>query len=368
MSSGNIKRADLSEAANPAVVEILASADVWDMTLPWLPIYWDISVLARYKRAGYTFVSATLQDWPPTMDGTRRCIDRFKELAKAHESWLSFGSSLAEIEIGRQEGKLVIGFNSQESRLIAEDLSRVEEVYALGVRHMVLAYNVRNLVADGCAEMADAGLSNFGRRLVREMNRVGVVVDCSHTGCRSSIEAIEMSERPVIFSHSNAYAVWPHFRNARDEQIKACAASGGVIGIVGVGAFLGDAAARTESMFRHIDYVAGIVGAEHVGLGTDYVDILPVQDHRARWAAVGASLASWPDPANEVCGATDLGLTIDQSHCFQPEQVSALIELMLTRGYSTNAVKGILGGNFRRVYAAAGRDMERGGADVQAAQ
>src|ERR1700688_841676 len=83
--------------ANPVVAAILASADVWDMTLPWLPIYWDLNVLARYKRAAYTFVSASLQDWPPTFEGMRRCIEQFKELAMPASAWLTFGSSLAEI-------------------------------------------------------------------------------------------------------------------------------------------------------------------------------------------------------------------------------------------------------------------------------
>src|SRR5687767_8379290 len=158
---------------NPTVAAILESADVWDMTLPWIPIYWDLEVLARYKRAGYTFVSLTLQDWPPTFEGMRRCIERFKEMAQPQSAWLTFGSSLADIDRGRRAGKLVVGLNSQETRPIAEDLSRIEALYALGVRHMLLAYNVRNLVADGCAEVADAGLSNFGRQVVREMDRVG---------------------------------------------------------------------------------------------------------------------------------------------------------------------------------------------------
>jgi membrane dipeptidase len=323
------------------------------MTLPWLPIYWEIDTLARYKRAGYTFVSATLQDWPPTLDGMRQCVERFKEIAKPESSWLTFGCSLAEIDRGRREGKLVIGLNSQETRPIGEDLSRVEALYALGVRHMLLAYNVRNLVADGCAEVSDAGLSNFGRQVVREMDRVGIIVDCAHTGRRSSLEAIELSERPVIFSHSNAYSVCRHIRNICDEQIHACAARGGVIGVVGVGAYLGDAEARAMSMFRHIDYIATLVGPEHVGLGTDYVKIFPVKNYLSVWEAISASEKAWPDPTNAWPDPTGTQIPADESRCFGPEQLVELIELMLAHGYSSDVVKGILGGNFRRVYATA---------------
>jgi membrane dipeptidase len=332
---------------DPAVRTMLADADVWDITLPWLPGYQEMETLARFKRAGFTFVSATLQDWPPTFDGTLECVCRFKELAQPEAHWLTFGSSIAEIDRGRREGKLVIGLNSQETSLIGTELPRIEALRAIGVRHMLLAYNVRNLVADGCAEVADAGLSNFGRLVVREMDRVGIILDCTHTGRRSSLEAMELTCRPPIFSHSNAYSVCAHIRNITDEQIRACAARGGVVGVVGIGAFLGDAAARTETMFRHIDYIAELVGPQHVGLGTDYV-----RDMEPAWAFVRTQKdTAWPDPT---------GTQLYEGTCFQPEQLPELVQAMLAHGYSTEEVRGILGANFRRVYATA-EDPDAGG-------
>jgi membrane dipeptidase len=331
---------DNRAAIDPAVTAILANSDVWDITLPWLPGYQEMETLARYRRAGFTFVSATLQDWPPTFEGTMECIDRFKELAKPEARWLTFGSSLAEVDQGRSDGKLVIGLNSQETSLIGTDLARIETLHAIGVRHMLLAYNVRNLVADGCAEVADAGLSNFGRLVVREMDRVGIILDCTHTGRRSSLEAMELTTRPPIFSHSNAYSVCAHIRNITDEQIRACAAHGGVIGVVGIGAFLGDAEARTESMFRHIDYIAERVGPQHVGLGTDYV-----RNMEPAWEFVRTQKdTAWPDPT---------GTQLYEGTCFQPEQLLELVQMMLAHGYTTDAVRGILGANFKRVYATA---------------
>jgi membrane dipeptidase len=332
-----------------AVAAILASSDVWEMTLPWLPCYWDIDILARYKRAGFTFVSATLQDWPATFEGMQRSVKEFKELAESEAHWLTFGSSLAEIERGRREGKLVIGLNSQETTPIGNDLSRVEALHALGVRHMLLAYNVRNTVADGCAEVADAGLSNFGRLVVREMDRVGIVLDGTHTGRRSSLEAMELCRRPPIFSHSGAYAVCAHIRNIHDDQIRACAARGGVIGVVGIGAFLGDADARAESVFRHLDYIVTLVGPQHVGLGTDYVkDLVPVFE-----AFRAQKDTAWPDPT---------GTQLYEGRSFAPEQLAELVEIMLAHGYSTEDVKGILGANFKRVYAAV--ENSRSNADL----
>ena len=127
---------------NPAVAAILSATDIWDMTLPWLPCYWDLEILARYRHAGYTFVSATLQDWPPTFDGTRRCIERFQALAEPAAAWLTFGSTLEEIDRGRQDGKLVVGATCVES----DDRSPVSVRGALEL--LTSAYSVLPALAE----------------------------------------------------------------------------------------------------------------------------------------------------------------------------------------------------------------------------
>ena len=328
-------------AANTELVgraqTILASSDVWEMTLPWPEIYWDIETLRRYKRAGFTFISATVQDLPPTFDGVLNNIARIKEAYQSHADWLMIATTLADVDQARAAGKLLLAFNVQDTVQIGTDLARIQILYDIGVWHMLLAYQTRNLVADGCAEQADAGLSNFGRRLVKEMNRVGVVVDCSHTGHRSSMEAMQLSDSPVIFSHSSAYAICPHIRNIRDDQIRACAATGGVVGVAGIGAFLGDPRASTEAAFRHIDHIANLVGPAHVGIGTDYV-----QNMDYVWGVLRTQKDDgWPDPT---------GTQLYEGGCFQPEQLTELVQMMLSHGYTDSAVQGILGGNFRRVY------------------
>jgi membrane dipeptidase len=340
MDAQQLKNPSGRVTVRPDVAEILASSEVWDMTLPWLEGYQDLTTLRRFKAAGYTFISATTEDFPPTFEGVQQIIQRFKEAAKAQADWLTIGTSLAEIDQGRREGKLVVGLNVQDTVQLGMDLSRIEALYATGVRHMLLAYNVRNFVADGCAEPADAGLSIFGRQVVREMNRVGMVVDLTHTGRRSTLDAIEISERPTIFSHSGAHAVCAHIRNIHDDQIRACAAGGGVIGVVGIGAFIGDAQARSESLFRHIDHIASLVGPQHVGLGTDYVPSM-----QELWVAIRDTKDTlWPDPT---------GTQLYEGECVQPEQLAELVEIMLAHGYSVDVIKGILGANFRRVYALA---------------
>ena len=327
--------------AHPAagrVHQLLRGTDVWDMTLPWAAPYWNIDTLRRFHRAGFTFISLTAQDIPPTFQGILQMLSQLKADYQAHD-WLTFPIGLGDIDRARARGKLALTFNVQDTVQIGSDLSRVQSLRDAGVWHMLLAYQTRNLVAGGCADTADAGLSDFGRQLIKEMNRVGMVIDCSHTGRRSSLAAMETSAAPVIFSHSNAYAICANIRNIHDDQIKACAATGGVIGIVGIGAFLGDPQARVESLWRHIDHIASLVGPEHIGIGTDYV-----KDMESLWRAVRPlKEALFPDPT---------GTQLYEGGCFQPEQLPDLIECLLAHGYSDRTVAGILGGNFRRVFRA----------------
>lgn len=327
-----------SQALETARAKLRACPDVWDMTLPWPTIYWDIETLRRYRQGGYSYISLTIQDLPATFEGVQREVAAFKALCAPHADWLCFADDLAAIDQARDAGRLALGINVQDTEPVHSDLGRLEVLKAIGVRHMLLAYQTRNRAADGCAEPANAGLSLFGRDLVREMNRVGMIVDVSHTGRRSSLEACELSEAPVIFSHSGVHALCPHIRNIHDDQIRACAATDGVMGIVGIGAFLGDPAARSELVFRHLDYVVQMVGPKHVGLGTDFIDDLaPI------WVGIRAAKSgAWRDP---------YGTQLYEGVAFSPEQLVELVELMIANGYPDDAIEGVLGGNFRRVYA-----------------
>ncbi len=162
------------------------------------------------------------------------------------------------------------------------------------------------------------------------------------------MEAMEICRGPFIFSHSNAYAVVPHYRNIRDDQIRACARSGGLIGINGVNEFLGDPGASSEAMFRHLDHISSLVGPQHVGIGLDYV-----QNLEAVWAWVQNDRQLWPDNGDAPPEYPAHG---------QPEQIRELVALMLARGYAASDVADILGNNFLRVMRAARTvALERGG-------
>ena len=151
---------------------------------------------------------------------------------------------------------------------IPDELRYLRIFYQLGIRMMHLTYQRRNMIGDGCAEKANAGLSDFGRAVIAEMNRVGVIPDCAHSGWQTSLEAAQVSEKPVVASHTTCAKLHPHIRSKPDEVIKAIAATGGYVGICCISRFLrgrGD----INALLDHVDHVVKTVGADHVTLGTD---------------------------------------------------------------------------------------------------
>ncbi|MGE0211605.1 MAG: dipeptidase [Parvibaculaceae bacterium] len=317
----------------------MRTAVICDMTLPWFEPYMiDDTTLPRFGRAGINFVSLTVSMPRNSLAATTRHISVVK--AQIHSSDdMVFADSADAILAAKAAGKLAVGFHFQGMEPMDGSVEMVKTYYDLGVRHALLVYNLKNAVGDGCVERNDGGLSKFGIRLIEEMNRVGMLVDGSHTGYRTSMEAMEVCKGPFIFSHSNAHALVPHYRNIRDDQIRACAQSGGLVGINGVNEFLGDDAASTSAMFRHVDHVATLVGPEHVGIGLDYV-----RDVDAIWAWIQRERDLWPQ--------NDDGPMPYPAHA-QPEQLKELVSTMLAHGYGDEDIRNILGGNFLRVMGAA---------------
>lgn len=318
--------------------QIYRSSLVWDMTLPYGAIHaCDGVTLDRFRQAGFGLLSLTV--------GNDRVFGRpelaLMNIAKVHavcarhpdKYRIVYGTH--DIDAARQEGRLALCFNFQGSNVLGNDAASVEVFYRLGVRHMLFAYNQRSLAGDGCGEATDAGLSRYGRSVIREMNRVGMIVDGSHCGHRTTMEAMDLSTAPCIFSHANAHGVHPHYRNIKDDQIRRCADTGGVIGINGLGEYIDDVEATSASMFRHIDYIAELVGPQHVGIGLDYV-----RDVDGFWKSVDDQPDLWPE---------NQGKPLRHTRFAQPEQIEELAELMCRHGYDDEDIRGILGRNFYRV-------------------
>jgi membrane dipeptidase len=194
------------------------------------------------------------------------------------------------------------------------------------------------MVGDGCHEKIDGGLSRFGVRLVEKMNEVGIIVDGSHAGYRTSMEMLEVTSAPAIFSHSSPRALCDHERCITDDQIRACARTGGVVGLTGVGVFMSNVGTDVspERIVEGIDYVAQLVGPEHAGLGLDYV-----KDPSKAERMLRARRRHYGDPSSYP--ADDLRFA-------SPAAIPEIAERLFERGYDEKAVRGVLGENWLRVY------------------
>ena len=318
-----------------AAANLHTDAIVCDLTLPWIEIgsrELRDQTLPRFGASGFNFVSLTLASDSESQAEVFNSIARERRYVSDHSESLCLVESVDDILSSKREGKLAVSFNLQGTNALAGDIDVVEPLYKLGIRQVLMVYNRTNLVGDGCHERTDGKLSQFGVELVEEMNRVGMIVDCSHTGYRTSMDVMEISTEPVIFSHSNPRSLWDHDRNIRDDQAKACAATGGLVGVVGVGIFMGDDDASTATFFRQIDYYAELIGTEHIALGLDYV--YDVEAEKRYMAGVQV-----PKHGNYQ----------NMNSFFQPEQLPELTEMMIANGYEEQAVRDILGENFLRV-------------------
>jgi membrane dipeptidase len=289
--------------------------------------------LQRYRDAGVGVVAITVGFDGTTYEDDMRLVAFFRRWLAARPDQYLLVSTVADIEQARHDGKLAVFFNTEGMAALDNQLGRIALFYDLGVRWMSVAYNRNNQVGGGCQD-EDCGLTAFGREVLDEAARVGMMVCCSHTGLRTAREVMEYSKGPVIFSHSNPSAMCEHPRNIPDDVLKACAATGGVIGINGIGLFLGDNDISTDNFMRHVDHAVEVAGVRHVGLGLDYVF-----DQQELIDFVTNHPELFPADKGYANGAK----------LVPPEQIPEIVQGLERHGYSPGEVEGILGGNWLRV-------------------
>lgn len=320
------------------------SAIIFDGTCP---MWGGHSYVDHWIEGGVTVMAPTLAGVFDDCGSAMKQIGQWLAVLE-HRKDLLHVTKAEHFREAKRSGKLGILFHFQNASPTERDVELVRVFAALGVRVVQLCNNIKGYVGDGCTEPGNAGLSEFGVRLIREMNRVGIAVDGSHTGVRTTLEAMDVSEYPVVFSHANARAIFNSARNLTDEQILKVGKTGGVIGVVGYPAFVSEKARPTlDDMLRHVDYIAKKIGVDHVGLGVDYfypATLSPLEEAQQAFKPYAESGIWKLDTYRAPPWHFPEGLE-------DPRRFPNLTEALLARGYDEEETRKILGENFMRVYA-----------------
>jgi membrane dipeptidase len=295
-----------------------------------------------WKHSGVNGVQVTLgamelalDEWEGVVADLARCY------ARARIGYMSVCTTAEELESSQRNGVVGLLLGLQDSLPIGRDLNRIETLYNAGVRVIQLTYNTRNLVGDGCTEREQGGLSRFGIELVRRLNDLGIIVDVSHSGYATTMDAIDVSERPVAFTHIVCRDVYDHARGKTDEQLRALAESDGYAGIAAVPHFLRKGGGQSvEDMIDHLEHAASIMGVDRVGIATDWgfwSTDFPAELHTPALEEFGRLGFRAED---ELKMGEELGEFVNWSDW------PVLTRGLVSRGFSDEEIKGFLGLNW----------------------
>ncbi|KLK89741.1 hypothetical protein AA309_29675 [Microvirga vignae] len=326
-----------------SAMELHNSAIIIDAVCPLLD---DQAKIEDYRAGGLTAIAPTV-GYRYGTETTLRTIGSWHKLLRERDDLLLIRTA-ADIRKAKASGKVGIIMHFQGPEPIEDSLDLIDAFKVLGVGIMQLAYNVKNRIGDGCEERTDAGLSRFGLRVIERMNQARMIVDCSHTGVRTTMEAIEHSSAPVIISHANAKSVYPSPRNISDELIKAIAENGGTIGVVGFPGFVSsDKRPTLDQFIDHIAYMCDLVGTQHITLGIDYYsgqvpyvdDAIAMKEYRRSVADGIWSPKAYPEPPHYYPAGMET-----------PKGMPALTKRLLERGFAEADIRKIYGENLLRIY------------------
>lgn len=305
--------------------------------------------IAWWREGGATAIAPTVTGMSGNARAGFAAIGGWHRYARDRDDTIIIRRA-ADIEHAKAMGKLGLVLHAQGTAIVEDEIDLLDAYAEAGLRIVQLAYNRKNLIGDGAAERTDGGLSYFGVEFIRRLDALRLIVDCAHTGLRTSFEAIEASSAPVIISHANARGLHDNRRNVPDDLIKAIAASGGVVGTVGFPGFLTDG--RQPTLDRFIDdivYKAELTSIDHVGLGIDYYEGQhPVEDdvtartrYDARIAAGHWRADEYPPPPYRYPEGIET-----------PRTLVHLTRRLVERGFREDEIRKVLGLNWLRVYRA----------------
>lgn len=302
---------------------------------------WNRTIFEQLQQGGVTMVHVTIVYHEQIRETLLR-ISEWNRHFEMNSDLIMPVKSAADIRLAKQLGKVGIMFGAQNCSAIEDDIGMVEVMRELNLMIMQLTYNNQSLLASGCYEAVDSGVTRFGRQVIKEMNRVGMVVDMSHSAERSTLEAIEISERPIVISHANPSSFHAAKRNKSDTVLKALGESGGLLGFSLYPFHLKNGPDCSLNEFCDmVANTADLMGIDHIGIGTDLCQEQPVSIlewmRNGRWSKDmdygegSKSDADWPRPLSWFKDSRDF-----------PNITKGL----QTRGFSDNEVAKIMGLNW----------------------
>jgi len=301
----------------------------------------DYSYFQKMIDSGVSATITCITDPSDTIiDFLKKLIRWHKIIEKNNNALLALNS--IDIEKSKEKKRVAIIFGTQHPNSISNDIDLLDLLYKLGLRMFGLAYQRRGFIGDGCGELTNCGLSKFGMKVIEKMNEMGMLIDLAHAGYKTTMEAIEVSKDPVIFSHTYPRGLNDFIRNKSDEQIKALAKRDGVIGIAAYSLF----ATKSKEMrptinnfFDAIDYVVNLVGINHVGIGLD-LGPLDTEEWWEKFRLNFPELGVYDLENRDFKGLNSVSCLPD------------VTEGLLKRGHPRDDIKKIIGGNFLRVFKA----------------
>ena len=307
---------------------------------------WSPRIFRQLREGGVDAIHVTIS-YHETFRETVLNFEKWNRWFEEHPDLIMKGLWASDIDRARKTGRTAVFFGFQNPAPIEDDIGLVEIVHTLGARFMQLSYNNQSLLATGCYEAEDPGITRMGRQVIREMNRVGLVVDMSHSADRSTIEAADISERPIVISHANPHDWQPALRNKRDAVIRAVTERGGMLGFSLYPHHLkGKSDCTLDSFCQMVADTAARYGVEHLGIGSDLCQDQP--DSVVEWMRVGR----WSKEIDYGEGSAAAPGFPPMPAWFRDNRDFGNVEEGLrATGLSAEEVAGIMGGNWYRFFA-----------------
>ncbi len=307
---------------------------------------WSEKIFRQLREGGVDAIHVTIA-YHETFRETVLNLERWNRWFEQYPDLILKGQWASDIDRARATGRTAVFFGFQNPSPMEDDIGLIEILHSLGARFMQLTYNNQSLLATGCYEARDTGITRMGRQVIKEMNRVGLVVDMSHSADRSTIEAAEISERPIAITHANPYDWAPARRNKRDDVIRAVVEGGGMIGFSIYPHHLKEGSdCSLESFCTMIARTAERYGVDHLGLGTDLCQDQP--DAVVDWMRVGR----WSKEMDYGEGSASAPGFPPMPGWFQDNRDFGQIEAGLSAvGLNAEEVAAIMGGNWYRFFA-----------------